>query len=79
MTRLFIRVGIGIVLLFIPWDLCAQPADLSTRMAELLRYTGVESPAPEDVARDLVLSVQRVKQIVCEIRAKVRAAEQEYG
>jgi pimeloyl-ACP methyl ester carboxylesterase len=32
-------------------DLCAQPADLNRRMAELLRYTGVESPPPEDVAR----------------------------
>ena len=53
MTRLLIRAGIwvGVLLLFLPGNVGAQPADLGSRMAELLRYTGAESPAPEDVAR----------------------------
>lgn len=53
MTRLLIRVGMwmGFLLLFLQWEVCAQEADLKARMAEVLRYTGVESPGPEDVAR----------------------------
>jgi len=50
MTRQWI--GAGLLLLFLSGNLAAaQPADLQSRMTELLRYTGVESPAPEDVAR----------------------------
>lgn len=42
---------LGIVLLFVTLQVGAQPADLKERMTELLRYTGVESPAAEDVTR----------------------------
>src|SRR5919206_3986130 len=53
MRRLVIWFGIlvGLVLLFVPPGVVAQEADLKNRMAEVLRYTGVESPASDDVAR----------------------------
>ncbi len=53
MNRLLIRIGIwiGIILFSAPWEVCAQETDLKTRMTEVLRYTGLENPAPEDVAR----------------------------
>src|SRR5262245_50573320 len=53
MIRLLIRIGIwvGIILFSAPWEVCGQEADLKNRMAEVLRYTGLENPAPEDVAR----------------------------
>ncbi len=35
----------------VPLRLSAQPGDVGARMAEVLRYTGVEGPAPGDVAR----------------------------
>lgn len=50
MTRLLTRIGIGIVVFLGSCEVRAQPADVQSRMAEVLRYTGVESPAPEDVA-----------------------------
>ncbi|HVT61829.1 MAG TPA: DUF2911 domain-containing protein [Thermoanaerobaculia bacterium] len=35
----------------VPLSLSAQPDDVRARMAEVLRYSGVEDPAPVDVAR----------------------------
>ncbi|HEY7214901.1 MAG TPA: DUF2911 domain-containing protein [Thermoanaerobaculia bacterium] len=48
---IWLKILIEFVLLFVSWGVAAQEADLKTRMAEALRYTGVESPASEDVAR----------------------------
>jgi pimeloyl-ACP methyl ester carboxylesterase len=42
---------VALALLVVPWTLSAQSEDVRIRMADLLRYTGVENPAPEDVAR----------------------------
>jgi len=42
---------VALALLVVPWTLSAQSEDVRMRMAGLLRYTGVENPAPEDVAR----------------------------
>src|SRR5262245_1635183 len=49
MKKLLIRLGV--LLLFLSGNLTAQPPDLQSRMAALLRYTGLENPAPEDVTR----------------------------
>jgi pimeloyl-ACP methyl ester carboxylesterase len=43
-------IRVGVALLVVPLRLSAQPDDVRARMAEVLRYTGVESPAPGDVA-----------------------------
>ncbi len=53
MRRLVIWFGIlfGFALLFVPAGVLAQETDLKTRMAEVLRYTGLENLVPEDVAR----------------------------
>src|SRR6185436_6098578 len=53
MRRLVIWFGIlfGFALLFAPAGVLAQETDLKTRMAEVLRYTGLENLVPEDVAR----------------------------
>jgi len=48
-SRVLLRAGV--VLLVVPLRLSAQPDDVRARMADVLRYTGVESPAPGDVAR----------------------------
>ena len=50
MTRMLMRVILFLLSMSCPGS-SAQPADLKVPMAELLRYTGVENPAPEDVAR----------------------------
>src|SRR5260370_27156477 len=44
-------IRVGVALLVVPLRLSAQPGDVGARMAEVLRYTGVEGPAPGDVAR----------------------------
>ena len=44
-----IRTGIALFLV-VP-ELYAQPQDVQRQMADVLRYTGVEKPAPDDVAR----------------------------
>src|SRR5258708_29989261 len=44
-------IRVGVALLVVPLRLSAQPGDVRARMAEVLRYTGVEGPAPGDVAR----------------------------
>src|SRR5947208_8825561 len=49
MSPLLIRVGV--VLLAVALDLSAQPGNVQARMAELLRYTGIENPPAADVAR----------------------------
>ncbi|MEP6995519.1 MAG: DUF2911 domain-containing protein [Acidobacteriota bacterium] len=46
-----IRASAGIVWLFAAPHLYAQGNDVQGRMAEVLRYTGVENPVPADVAR----------------------------
>ncbi len=44
-------ISLFFLLLFFPWEGCAQSGDVNSRMAEVLRYAGIENPAPEDVAR----------------------------
>src|SRR5712692_4177197 len=41
----------GVALLLVAPELYAQPEEVQGRMAEVLRYTGVENPDPGDVAR----------------------------
>jgi len=48
---LWALIRVGVALLIVPLTLYAQPEDVHTRMAEALRYTGLEHPAPGDVAR----------------------------
>jgi len=48
-TAWWMSILVGAALL--PPRLPAQPDEVRARMAEVLRYTGVESPAPGDVAR----------------------------
>jgi pimeloyl-ACP methyl ester carboxylesterase len=43
-----LQVGIAVI---VALEVDAQPADVPARMAEVLRYTGLDAPAPEDVAR----------------------------
>src|ERR1700682_1941612 len=45
-----VLIRAGMVLFLVP-KLYAQPADVERRMAEVLRYTGVENPVPGDGAR----------------------------
>jgi pimeloyl-ACP methyl ester carboxylesterase len=42
---------VAAALLVVPLRVSAQPDEVRARMAEVLRYTGVEDPAPGDVAR----------------------------
>jgi pimeloyl-ACP methyl ester carboxylesterase len=49
---LLIRVGVApLALVLMSAKVSAQPADVPARMADVLRYTGVENPASADVAR----------------------------
>ena len=41
----------GLALFLVALELYAQPEDVQRRMAEMLRYTGLENPVPSDVAR----------------------------
>jgi pimeloyl-ACP methyl ester carboxylesterase len=47
---LLVLIRAGVALWVFALGLSAQPEDLQGRMAELLRYTGIENPAPGDVA-----------------------------
>src|SRR5205807_7140634 len=47
-TKCVIMSGMPLVLVLV---LLAQAEDVRERMAAVLRYTGVENPAPSDVAR----------------------------
>jgi pimeloyl-ACP methyl ester carboxylesterase len=44
-------IRVGVALLLVPLRLSAQPDEVRAKMAAVLRYTGVENPAPADVAR----------------------------
>src|SRR5262249_25645581 len=44
-------IRMDVALLLVALELSSQPADVRARMADVLRYTGVESPAPDDVTR----------------------------
>ena len=60
MLSILIRAGV-VLLAVAPLDLSAQPENVQARMAELLRYTGIENPTEPDVARmaDLWTRAQR--------------------
>jgi len=47
----WMSIRVGVALLLVPLRLSAQPDEVRARMAAVLRYTGVETPAPGDVAR----------------------------
>jgi pimeloyl-ACP methyl ester carboxylesterase len=55
-----IRVGVALLVvgLGLGLRLLAQTEDVRARMAEVLRYTGVENPAPDDVRRMALLWTQ---------------------
>src|SRR5258708_24435652 len=44
-------IWVAIALLGVAVTVWAQPEDVRARMAEVLRYTGIENPSPDDVAR----------------------------
>lgn len=44
-------IGLGVALAAVAATLSAQPEDVRARMAEVLRYSGVENPARDDVGR----------------------------
>ena len=50
-SRALIRVGVALLVVALEPSAQADPDDVRARMAEVLRYTGVEGPAPGDVAR----------------------------
>jgi hypothetical protein len=47
----WVLIRAGIALLLVAPELFAQPEDMQRRLADVLRYTGVQSPDPGDVAR----------------------------
>jgi hypothetical protein len=52
MCRTTLSVSIRIAaLVVVTLKLSAQPDDVRGRMADVLRYTGIENPAPDEVAR----------------------------
>jgi len=48
---LWASIRVVVALLAVALKVSAQPADVQARMADVLRYTGVENPAPADAAR----------------------------
>ena len=49
-TVVWIAIQVGIAVI-VALEVEAQPAEVTARMAEVLRYTGLDAPAPADVAR----------------------------